>query len=106
MPGTKGRLLVATPLLTDRDKEALRAFAERATSGPEMPALIRDRFLTIASHELRTPLNPLQLYVQMLHREDRGGHQPSGSLRSQFGRGICRAGFPAQDLSRRPYSGR
>ena len=42
----RGIVRDATPLLTDRDKDALRAFADRAGSGPEMAELIRDRFLT------------------------------------------------------------
>jgi signal transduction histidine kinase len=33
---------------------------------------LRDEFLSIASHELRTPLTPLQLKLQLLHRQVEG----------------------------------
>ncbi len=42
----RGIVRDATPLLTEGDKEALRAFLARATSGEEMTALVRDRFIT------------------------------------------------------------
>jgi DNA-binding GntR family transcriptional regulator len=42
----RGIVRDATPLLTDADKEALREFLARATSGEEMTALVRDRFIT------------------------------------------------------------
>jgi len=42
----RGIVRDATPLLTDRDKDALRTFAEKATSGDQMTALVRDRFIT------------------------------------------------------------
>ena len=42
----RGVVRDATPLLTDGDREALRTFLERATSGEDMDALVRDRFIT------------------------------------------------------------
>jgi DNA-binding GntR family transcriptional regulator len=42
----RGVVRDATPLLTERDRDALRDFAEKATSADRMPALVRDRFVT------------------------------------------------------------
>src|SRR3954471_24438605 len=42
----RGIVRDTTPLLTDRDRDVLRAFAEKATSVDEMPAMARDRLFT------------------------------------------------------------
>ena len=42
----RGVVRDATPLLTEQDKQDLQTFLERATSGEDFTALVRDRFIT------------------------------------------------------------